>query len=92
MGAANIRQLTTEQVQLNRKLTMDENQRKRHGQIEIADLISEAVSNATVRRNQVLDSEELLSSLSDEQAEGVVGGYKEFNPIPPIVTEGFKQS
>lgn len=71
---------------------MDENQRKHHGQIEIADLISEAVSNATARRNQVLDSEEPLSSLSDAQAEGVVGGYGDFivldNPIK-TVTEGF---
>lgn len=76
---------------------MDENQRKHHGQIEIADLISEAVSNAAARRNQVLDSEEPLSSLSDAQAEGVVGGYGNFivpdNAIPSIeidiVTWGF---
>jgi len=57
---------------------MDENQRKHNGQIEIADLISEAVSNATARRNQVLDSEEPLSLLSDAQAKGIVGGYGDF--------------
>jgi len=73
---------------------MDENKRKHHGKIEIADLISEAVSNAAARRNQVLDSEEPLSSLSDAQAEGVVGGYAD-NAIPPIeidiVTVGFHE-
>jgi len=53
---------------------MDENQRKHHGKIEIADLISEAVSNAAARRNQVLDSEEPLSSLSDDRAGSVTGG------------------
>ncbi len=53
---------------------MNPNQRKSHGQIEITDLLAEAVSNAAVRRKQVLDSEEPLSSLSDEQAGGVTGG------------------
>ena len=53
---------------------MNPNQRKYHGQIEITDLVAEAVSNATARRNQVLDAEESLSPLSDEQAGSVTGG------------------
>jgi hypothetical protein len=53
---------------------MNPNQRKSHGQIEITDLVAEAVSNAAARRNQVLDSEESLSPLSDEQAGSVTGG------------------
>jgi hypothetical protein len=53
---------------------MNFNQRKYHGQIEITDLVAEAVSNAAARRNQVLDSEESLSPLSDEQAGSVRGG------------------
>jgi len=53
---------------------MNPNQRKSHGQIEITDLVAEAVSNAAARRNQVLDSEELLSPLSDEQAGAVTRG------------------
>ena len=53
---------------------MDHYQRKYHGQIEITDLIADAVSNAAARRNQVLDAEVPLSSLSDEQAESVTGG------------------
>ncbi|MEQ9481498.1 hypothetical protein [Coleofasciculus sp. F4-SAH-05] len=65
---------------------MDENQRKHHGQIEIADLISEAVSNATARRNQVLDSEEPLSSLSDDRAGSVKGG--QIFPLEPVVCGG----
>jgi hypothetical protein len=63
---------------------MDPNQRKYHGQIEITDLIAEAVSNAAARRNQVLDSEEPLSSLSDEQAKSVTGGQiLSISPITP---------
>lgn len=57
---------------------MEPNQRKYHGQIEITDLIAEAVSNAAARRNQVLDSEEPLSPLSNEQAGSVMGGL----PLP----------
>ncbi len=53
---------------------MNHYQRKSHGQIEITDLVAEAVSNATARRKQVLDSEEPLSLLSDEQAGAVTGG------------------
>lgn len=45
---------------------MNHGQRKYHSQIEITDLVAQ--------RNQVLDSEELLSSLSDEQAKRVGGG------------------
>ena len=51
---------------------MNPNQRKSHGQIEITDLVAEAVSNATARGNQVLDSEQPLSSLSTEQTESLV--------------------
>jgi hypothetical protein len=61
---------------------MNPNQRKYHGQIEITDLIAETVSNAAARRNQVLDTEEPLSSLSDEQAKSVTGG--QILPISPI--------
>ncbi len=53
---------------------MDATKRKYHGQIEITDLVAKAVSNAQARRNQVLDSEEPLSLLSDEQAGSVTGG------------------
>jgi len=64
---------------------MNPNQRKSHGQIEITDLVAEAVSNAAARRNQVLDSEESLSPLSDEQARAVTGGR-----IPPdLIAMGY---
>ena len=53
---------------------MNHYQRNYYGQIEITDLIAEAVSNAAARRNQVLDSEEPLSPLSDEQVGAVTGG------------------
>jgi hypothetical protein len=47
---------------------MDANSRKKPSQLEINDLIAEAVVNAEARRNQ---AEELLS---DEQAAAVKGG------------------
>jgi len=51
---------------------MNSSKRKYHSQIEITDLVAEAVSNATAGRNQVLDSEEPWSSLSTEQTESLV--------------------
>lgn len=68
---------------------MDAKQRKCNSQIEITDLISEAVENAVARRNQALQ-EDALSGLSDEEAGSVAGGkiaiVAGFKPIcPPIV-------
>ena len=66
---------------------MNPNQRKSHGQIEITDLVAEAVSNAAARRNQVLDSEESLSPLSDEQAGALMGGQ-----VPPdLIAMGYRR-
>jgi len=53
---------------------MDANSRKKPSQLEINDLIAEAVVNAEARRNQ---AEELLS---DEEAAAVKGGVT-FAPI-----------
>jgi hypothetical protein len=64
---------------------MNHYQRKYHGQIEITDLVAEAVSNAAARRNQVLDSEESLSPLSDEQAGSVTGGQV----VPDLIAMGY---
>lgn len=55
-------------------MSMDINQRKFNGQIEITDLIAEAVQNASARRNQVLDAKEPLSELSGEETKGINGG------------------
>lgn len=66
---------------------MDANQRKYRGQIEINDLVALAVSNAAARRNQVLDTEETLSLLSDEQAGSVMGGQEE--PPPDLIAMGY---
>jgi hypothetical protein len=64
---------------------MNHYQRKYHSQIEITDLVSEAVSNAVARRNQALNSEESLSPLSDEQAGSVIGGQ-----VPPdLIAMGY---
>ncbi len=63
---------------------MDANSRKKPSQLEINDLIAEAVVNAEARRNQ---AEEFLS---DKQAAGVKGGLPKIIPFgrfinPPIV-------
>ncbi len=51
---------------------MDANSRKKPSQLEINDLIGEAVVNAEARRNQAEES------LSDEQAAAVKGGRISF--------------
>jgi hypothetical protein len=65
---------------------MDANSRKKPSQLEINDLIAEAVVNAEARRNQ---AEELLS---DEEAAAVKGGsslveYVKYE-VPIIITCG----
>lgn len=60
---------------------------KHRSQLEINDLIGDAVNNAVARRSQI-DSE--LSALSDEQARSITGGGiievpKLAFPFPPIV-------
>jgi hypothetical protein len=62
-------------------------QRKYHGQIEITDLVGEAVSNIAGRRNQVLDSEEPLLPLSNEQTESIKGGYTVWDAVDWINKE-----
>ena len=64
---------------------MDSNSRKKPSQLEINDLIAEAVVNAEARRNQ---AEELLS---DEEAAAVKGGYTSFGmrpKFPILITSG----
>jgi hypothetical protein len=59
---------------------MDAISRKHQSQLNINDLIAEAVVNAEARRNQAEES------LSDEQAAAVKGGlYVSKSIIPPIV-------
>ncbi len=42
--------------------------------IEINDLIDDAVKNAATRRNEALNSEEGLLSISEEEAKNIAGG------------------
>lgn len=55
---------------------MDTTQRNYRSQVEINDLVDEAVKNSVARRNQAMDSADALSNLSDEQAGTVTGGGK----------------
>ncbi|MEH1929429.1 MAG: hypothetical protein V7K14_14125 [Nostoc sp.] len=57
-------------------MSKEMNQRHLKSQIEIADLIAEAVDHASARRNQVLDTQESLSELSDEEKKGINGGLR----------------
>ncbi len=68
---------------------MDSNSRKKPSQLEINDLIAEAVVNAEARRNQ---AGELLS---DEELATVKGGYTSFGMRPKFVipiTWGMKEA
>ncbi|MEH1901150.1 hypothetical protein [Nostoc sp.] len=57
-------------------MSKEMNQRHLKSQIEIADLIAEAVDHASARRNQVLDTEESLSELSEQDKKGINGGFR----------------
>ncbi|MHC5860619.1 hypothetical protein [Nostoc sp.] len=54
---------------------MEGKERKYNSQIEINDLIDDAVKNAMTRRNEV------LLSMSDEEAKSVAGGASKLVPI-----------
>ncbi|MBN3962310.1 hypothetical protein [Nostoc sp. NMS8] len=69
---------------------MEAKERKYNIQIEINDLIDDAVQNAVTRRNEALNSEESLLLMSDEEAKSVAGGASKLVPtilgkiFPPI--------
>ncbi len=65
---------------------MDGHKRKFNSQIEITDLIGDAVNNAVARRNQAIDSEDALSALSNEKAGSITGG--QIKPIVLPITTG----
>ncbi|RCJ20368.1 hypothetical protein A6770_31640 [Nostoc minutum NIES-26] len=67
---------------------MERDNRKHNNQIEIHDLIDEAVNNALARRNQAQDASEGLTNLSDEEVANIVGGKTQpaiagFKPVCP---------
>ena len=57
-------------------MSMNIHQKNLTSQIEITNLIEEAVVNASARRNQVLDTEEALSELSEEEEKNIRGGVR----------------
>jgi hypothetical protein len=54
-------------------MSMNINQKHLRSQIEITNLIEEAVVNASARRNQVVE-EDSLSELSEEEKKNITGG------------------
>ncbi|MBD0306589.1 MAG: hypothetical protein ICV80_00120 [Microcoleus sp. T1-bin1] len=64
---------------------MDANSRKKPSQLEINDLIAEAVVNAEARRNQAVEL------LSDEELAAIKGGYTSFGmKVNFPITAGMK--
>ncbi|MEH2308243.1 MULTISPECIES: hypothetical protein [unclassified Nostoc] len=69
---------------------MEKHKRSYNSHLEINNLIDDAVNNAVARRNQGLDSEDALSSVSDEEAKSVAGGIAAVATVgliakPPII-------
>lgn len=54
---------------------MEVNKKNVNNQLEINNLIDNAVNNAVARRNSVEDSEDALQSLSNEEMANVAGGF-----------------
>ncbi len=65
---------------------MDANSRKKPSQLEINDLIAEAVVNAEARRNQAVEL------LSDEELAAVKGGTEVGYDVPIIITWGLMKA
>jgi hypothetical protein len=69
--------------------------KKHNGQIEIHDLIGDAIANAVTRR-ELASSEEALLALSDEEAAAIAGGLAAYDSAesykkkPDITIAGFK--
>jgi hypothetical protein len=61
-------------------MSQEINQRHLKNQIEITDLIAEAIVNASARRNQVSDAKDSLSDLSDEEEKAINGGFLNTDP------------
>jgi flagellar biosynthesis regulator FlaF len=70
---------------------MEANKRKHNSQVEINDLIDDAVNNALARRKEALGSEDALLAVSDEEAKNIAGGiaatdYTTTGIRTPIIT------
>ncbi|MEA5603409.1 hypothetical protein [Nostoc sp. UHCC 0252] len=57
-------------------MSMNIHQKHLTSQIEITNLIEEAVVNASARRNQASDAEETLLELSEEEEKNIRGGVR----------------
>ncbi|MBD2415001.1 MAG: hypothetical protein KME52_20125 [Desmonostoc geniculatum HA4340-LM1] len=67
---------------------MNIHQKHLTNQIEISNLIEEAVVNASARRNQVLDTQEVLSELSEDEQKNITGGGVARDVIDTIIRIG----
>ncbi|GFE68852.1 hypothetical protein [Chroococcus sp. FPU101] len=61
-------------------------QAKHRNQIELSDLITDAISNAVERRNQVQETEESLTTLSDDETSAIMGGLTSGASVPVVKT------
>ncbi|MDZ8133741.1 MAG: hypothetical protein RM049_00240 [Nostoc sp. DedQUE04] len=67
---------------------MERNKKNSDFQLDISNLIDNAVSNALVRRNPNQDSEDALLTLSDEEMANVAGGFTTVTTLNPTIAGG----
>ncbi|MFN6475699.1 hypothetical protein [Nostoc sp. DedQUE07] len=64
---------------------MKRNKKNSDFQLDISNLIDNAVSNALVRRNPNQDSEDALLTLSDEEMANVAGSFTTVTTLNPTI-------
>jgi hypothetical protein len=67
--------------------------KKHKGQIEISDLMTDAVSNAVARRDRAIEAEDTLTTLSADEVSAIAGGITSGTSVPvvkkPPIIAGF---
>ncbi|MEH2245630.1 hypothetical protein [Nostoc sp.] len=67
---------------------MKRNKKNSNIQLDISNLIDNAVNNALTRRNPNHDSEDALLTLSDEEMANVAGGFATVTKLDPTIAGG----
>ncbi|MEH2166521.1 MAG: hypothetical protein V7K41_07575 [Nostoc sp.] len=67
---------------------MERNKNNSDIQLDISNLIDNAVNNAVARRNLAEDSEDALLTLSDEEMANVAGGFVTVTKFDPTIAGG----
>ncbi|MEH2285899.1 hypothetical protein [Nostoc sp.] len=67
---------------------MERNKKNSDFQLDISNLIDNAINNALVRRNPNEDLEDALLTLSNEEMANVIGGFATVTKFNPIIAGG----